>query len=81
MIEQQLSEQQKKTEELEAAKQQQLQNRLSQISTPTVDEQMKERKEIKKKQKEEMDRKREEERMRGKERLAWVSRRLEVFKS
>ena len=72
IIEQQISDQQKKTEEIEAIKQQQLQNRLSQISTPTVDEQMKERKETRKKQKEEMDKQKEEARLRGKERMAWV---------
>ena len=46
-----------------------LKDRLTQISTPSVDEKIKERKESKRKQIEERDR----ERMKGKERMTWVS--------
>ena len=45
---------------------------IPQISTPTVDEKMMERKEIRKKQMEEMEKQREVERLKGKERMSWV---------
>lgn len=73
MIEQQLSEQRERTERQQAQRDLQLASRLSRISTPTVDEQIRERKESRRRQVEEAERQREAERMRGKERMSWVS--------
>ena len=73
IIERQIEEQKAKYQEYNDAKQKQLENKLKQISTATVADRVKDRKEKRRKELEVMEREREQNRLAGKDRLSWVS--------
>ena len=73
LIEKQIETQKEEYEEFNRQQQEQLAKRLSQISTPTIDERVKERKERRRKEMEKLEKDKDVQRLQGKDKTTWVS--------